>query len=199
VNLEGVAKDLQDGTIADANLLWSSAQVALGAGARLSVANLPLGANVLTLTATNSLGLPAATSVTVFVDADPVSLGPTLMVGPGQIGWQVVAGELQLQTAQLDIDNRGGGTLQFTISSGASWLSASATQGTAPATITLTANPAGFAEGDSEDTTLTVAAVGNPAQTITIPVRLGVGNTFVVGNGTRPLPDAIYHDGFDGE
>jgi hypothetical protein len=198
LNLEGVAKDLQDGTIADASLLWSSAQGALGSGARLSIATLPLGPNVLTLTATNSLGLAATSSVVVFVDADPVVLGPTLIVGPTQIGWQVVAGDLQAQTAQLDIDNRGSGTLQFTISSGASWLTASVTQGTAPATVTLTANPAGFAEGVSVDTTLTVAAVGNPTQTITVPVRLGVGNTFVVGNATPPRPDAIYRDGFDG-
>jgi len=198
VNLEGVARDPQDGTIAEADLLWSSAQGALGTGAHLSVATLPLGANVLTLTATNSLGLAATSSTTVFVDADPVVLGPTLIVGPGQIGWHVVAGELEPQVAELDIDNRGGGTLQFMISSDAPWLSASATQGTAPATITLTANPAGFTEGVSEDATLTVA-VENSSQTIRVPVRLEVGNTFIFGNGTRPPPDAIYRDGFDGD
>lgn len=198
VNLEGVAKDFQDGTIADANLAWSSAQGALGTGARISVASLPLGANVLTLTATNSFGLAAASSVTVIVDPDPVVLGPTLIVGPTQIGWHVDAGETQLQTAAFDIENRGSGTLQFTVGSGASWLSASVTQGSAPATITLTADPAGFVDGDTEDTTLTVTAVGDPAQTIVVPVRLGVGNTFVVGNGTPPPPDAIFDDGFDG-
>ena len=198
VNLEGVAKDPQDGTLADASLAWSSAQGALGSGARLSVANLPLGANLLTLTATNSLGLAATSAVTVVVDADPIVLGPTLTVGPGQLGWHVTQGELQLQTAELDIGNRGGGVLQFTVSSGASWLSSTVTQGTAPATITLTANPAGFTEGVSEDTTLTISAVGFPDQAIRVPVRLSVGNTFVVGNGAPPPEDAIYHDGFDG-
>src|SRR4029077_4750298 len=41
VNLEGVARDLQDGTLADASLAWSSVHGALGIGARLSLANLP--------------------------------------------------------------------------------------------------------------------------------------------------------------
>src|SRR6185437_9215836 len=108
------------------------------------------------------------------------------------------AGDLTLQTADLEIGNRGSGTLQFTISSDAPWLTPSATQGTAPATITLTANPAGFVEGESIETTVRVAAVGFPSQVINVPVRLAVGNTFVVGNGPPPLPDAIYRDGFDG-
>jgi hypothetical protein len=198
VNLEGVAKDLQDGTLADPNLAWSSPQGSLGAGARLSVANLPLGVNLLTLTATNSLGLAATSTITVVVDADPIVLGPTLTVGPTQVGWHVTQGELQLQTAELDIGNRGGGSLQFTVSSGASWLSSNVTQGTAPATITLTADPAGLADGASEDTTLTLTAVGNPGQVITVPVRLAAGNTFVTGNGPPPPVDAIFHDGFDG-
>ena len=197
VNLEGVAMDLQDGTVADTSLAWSSAQGALGSGARLSVADLPLGVNQLTLTATNSLGLTATSSVIVIVDADPIMLGPTLTAGPGQIGWHVVEGALQLQTAELDIGNRGSGDLQFAISSGASWLTLSPTSGIAPATIMLTANPAGFAEGVSVDTTVTITATGLPGQTITVPVRLGVGNTFVVGNAP-PLPaDVIYRDGFD--
>ena len=198
VNLEGVAKDLQDGTLADANLAWSFPGGPLGSGARLSVATLPLGSNLVTLTATDSLGLTATSSVTVFVDADPVALGPTLIAGPGQIAWHVTAGEVGLQTAELDIDNRGSGTLQFTISSDASWLTPGVTQGTAPATVTLTADPAGFAEGVSVDTTVHIVAVGSASQAITVPVRLAVGNTFVVGDAPPAPPDAIYRDGFDG-
>src|SRR4029077_13638830 len=116
--------------------------------------------------------LSATSSVTVIVDADPIALGPTLIVGPAQLGWEVAAGELTLQTADLEIGNRGSGTLQFTISSDASWLTPSVTQGTAPATITFTANPAGFNEGESIDATVRIAAVGLPSQMITVPVRL---------------------------
>jgi hypothetical protein len=198
INFEGAAEDPQDGTLADTHLAWSSSQGTLGSGARLTVANLPLGSNVVTLTATDSLGLATASSVTVFVDADPIALGPTLVVGPGQLAWHVAAGELAPQTAELEIGNRGSGTLQFTISNDAAWLTPSATQGTAPATITFTANPAGFAEGESIETTVRIAAVGFPSQLISVPVRLAVGNTFVVGNGTPPLPDAIYRNGFEG-
>ncbi|MET0231319.1 MAG: hypothetical protein ABW186_10345 [Rhodanobacteraceae bacterium] len=197
VNLEGVAKDLQDDTLPDANLAWSSSSGALGTGARLSVADLPAGPNTLTLTATNSVGLSATSSVVVFVDADPVVLGPTLSIGPTQIGWHVAAGETGLQTAELDIANRGSGALAFTISSGASWLSASVTNGTAPATLTLTANPTGLGDGAILDTQLTIAVVGMPSQTIVVPVRLAVGNTFDVGNGAPAVTDSIYANGFD--
>ena len=198
INLEGAAQDPQDGTLADTHLAWSSSQGPLGSGARLTVANLPLGSHVVTLTATDSLGLSATSSVTVIVDADPIALGPTLIVGPAQLGWEVAAGDPTLQTADLEIGNRGSGTLQFTISSDASWLMPSVTQGTAPATITFTANPAGFTEGQSIDATVRIAAVGLPSQMITVPVRLAVGNTFVVGNGPPQVADAIYRDGFDG-
>jgi YVTN family beta-propeller protein len=199
INFEGVAKDAQDGTLADTHLAWSSPHGALGTGARVTAANLPLGSNVVTLTATNSLGLTATSSVTVVVVADPIELGPTLTVGPTELGWHVAAGEPTPQSAELDIGNRGSGTVQFTISSDASWLTPSVTQGTAPATVTFTADPAGFGEGVSVDATVRIVSVGSPAQSIAVPARLAVGNTFVVGNAPPPLPDAIYRNGFDGQ
>jgi hypothetical protein len=58
----------------------------------------------------------------VSVDGNLGPSGPTLTAGPGQLGWQVPDGEVQLQTATLTIGNSGGGTLQFLASSGAPWL-----------------------------------------------------------------------------
>jgi YVTN family beta-propeller protein len=198
VNLEGEATDPQDGVVAPEDLAWSSQQGPLGTGSRLSLASLPVGANVITLTATNSVGLSASRSINVLVDGDLTTPGPTLTAGPGQIGWQVAAGETQLQSGTIDIGNRGSGTLQFVATSGAPWLELSAPGGTASTTLGLSANPAGFAEGVSIDTTVTLSAVGFPQQQITIPVRLAVGNTFDVGNAPTPvLPNAIFHDGFE--
>lgn len=197
VNLQGEAMDPQDGRIADSGLTWSSQLGALGTGTQLSVSDLPVGVNVVTLTAINSASLAATSTTIITVDGDLDSPGPTLTAGPAQIGWQVAAGEMQLQTASLYIGNRGSGTVQFTVSTAAPWLTASAMSGTAPATLTLAANPGGLADGAILDTTLTLTAVGDPAQVITVPVRLSVGDTFDVGNATPPVNDVIFRNGFE--
>jgi YVTN family beta-propeller protein len=198
VNLDGEAKDPKDGVVAAADLAWSSQQGSLGSGAKISLANLAVGFHLLTLTATNSDGLTASRSVGITVDGNLDPPGPTLTAGPGQIGWHVSVGETQVQTAELDVGNRGSGNLQFTVSSGATWLTASMSTAMAPATITLSANPIGFASGTSTDTSVTVTAVGIPGQAITVPVRLAVGNTFDVGNHTPPaVVDPVHRDGFE--
>lgn len=198
VNLQGQAMDSQDGAIADSGLAWSSQQGALGTGAQLSVTDLPVGVNVVTLTATNSANLTATRSISITVDGNLGPPGPTLTAGPGQIGWQVAAGEMQPQTANLYVGNRGSGTVQFTASGAAPWLTPSASTGTAPATLTLTANPAGLASGTILDTTLTLTAVvGNAAQVITVPIRLSVGDTFDFGNAPPPVADVIFRNGFE--
>jgi len=199
VNLDGEAMDLQDGAIAGGNLAWSSRQGAIGTGARVSISGLPVGVNPITLSATNSLGLTATSTVNILVDGNLGPSGPMLTAGPMQIGWQVPAGEVQLQSAPLDVGNRGSGDLQFTASSSASWLTLNATTGSAPTTLTLSANPAGLAEGVSVDASVTLAAVGIPDQVIVVPVRLAVGNTFEVGNAMPPVVvDFIVRNDFEG-
>lgn len=70
LSLSGGAADLQDGMIADGNLTWSSSRDgALGTGARLTRI-LSVGAHTVTLTAQNSFGQQASSSVTVTVRGD---------------------------------------------------------------------------------------------------------------------------------
>jgi len=198
VNLEGDATDAQDGVIPDADLDWSSQAGSLGSGARVSTETLPVGANLITLSVTNSVGVTAARTVTITVDGNVGAPGPTLTAGPGQLGWQVAAGEVQLQSATLYVGNSGSGSLQFTASSNAPWLMLDAPGGTAPATLTLSANPAGFADGTVQDTIVTLGAVGFPDQVIGVPVRLAVGNTFEAASGSQLVPvNRIYGDGFE--
>jgi YVTN family beta-propeller protein len=196
VNLEGEATDpqLQDGAIPDTTLKWTTPGRILGSGAKLSISDLPVGVNQVTLTATNnSLGLSGTASVTVIVKEVLDLPGPTLTAGPGQIGWHVAVGESQLQTAELDIGNSGSGNLEFTALSSAPWLTLSTATGTAPATLTLTADPQGFTDGMTEEAEVTLTAVGIPGQVITVPVTLFVGNTFVVGK-TTPVVDQCPND-----
>jgi len=66
--LEADAWDLQDDLLPDAALVWTSnVSGALGTGEVLVVYDLPAGQHVITLTATNSAGLTASSTVTVTV------------------------------------------------------------------------------------------------------------------------------------
>jgi YVTN family beta-propeller protein len=181
VNLEGEASDAQDGVVAESGLAWSVPGRSLGSGARVSVTDLPVGAHTITLTATNSLGLSGTTTVVVVVKAAADPRQPVLTADPGRIGWQVAAGTSDLQTAALEIGNRGGGNLDFTAESSAAWLTLSAAGGTAPARLVLTADPAGLAAGSTSEAVVTVTAAGMSGRAISVPVTLAVGNTFVAG------------------
>lgn len=181
VNLSGEASDAQDGSIAGANLVWSDQHGTLGTGPVLPKTNLRVGNNVITLTATNSAGLSASTSITVLVSDDLTDPGPTFSVAPSAITFNVAPGTTQVVSTQLAIINAGGGTLSWTASSNAPWLTLSAASGDVPASLTVIADPSGFKEGQTATATLTLTAAN--AQPVSVPVTLSVGNTV-----SQPLP-----------
>lgn len=195
VNFSGMAFDVQDGAVADAGLVWKNAQgVVVGTGALVSLDALPVGANVISLVATNSTGETATATVTVLVDDDLSLPGPTLSAGPSPVSWHIGAEESAPQTADLSITNAGSGTLNWTATSNQPWLTLSAAQGTVeangdPVTLPLTANPSGLASGQTHvaQVTLTKPASGNEAeQTVVIPVSLSIGDVRDVAPATAP-------------
>lgn len=190
VQLLGEGFDLQDGYLAPARLTWRrQGGVVLGTGPSLAIDNLPVGSNTITLEVTNNAGLKHSDSITIVVEDDLEPAGPTLSAAPTQIHWQVAPGSGQ-RTAQLVISNIGSGSLSWTASENASWLSLSASSGNTPAVLTLTANPAGLAPGSAQSTMLTISATpsGGPTQTIQIPVGLSVGVTFL-DDFANQIPD----------
>jgi hypothetical protein len=181
LNFSGEALDLQDGSVSGANLVWSSQYGQLGSGELLSINDLPVGVNYITLAATNSLGLSASTQITVVVDDDLDWPGPTLSVGPAQVGWHVGVEALDPQTAELSISNAGTGDLDWIASEDAPWLSISADSGTVPFTLTLTANPTGMTAGTALSTTLWIVSPESyyhTTQTVAIRVSLLVGDVW---------------------
>jgi hypothetical protein len=185
VNFEGLAFDPQDSTVADSGLVWKMGATPLGTGPLLSTASLPVGTDIITLQATDSVGQVATTTVTVIVNDNLVLPGPNLSAGPLQVGWQVSAGSVQNQTANISIDNLGSGDMSWTAAkSTAPWLALSATSGTVtaggdPSVLTLTANPTGLASGKTYTAQVTLTqpvSSSNPTlQTIVIPVSLSIG------------------------
>ena len=184
VSFSGMALDAQDGSVTGGGLVWKDGKAnVLGTGTQVSLDNLPVGTNQITLFATNSVGLTASASVTVIVDDDLNLPGATLTVGPAQVGWQAPAGSVQLLTATVTIGNAGSGDLAWTAAENAGWLALSATNGTVkagdnPFALTLTANPTGLNAGKTYSTQLIVtkpASGSIPEQKISIPVSLSVG------------------------
>ena len=189
VNFNGVAFDSQDNLIDASGLVWKDAKgTVLGTGPLISADALPVGSNLITLTATNSVGVLASATVTVIVDDDLALPSATLTAGPGQIGWQVGAGETAAQTAQISIGNSGSGTLNWTATSDKPWLTLSAASGSVASdgeatTLTLTADPSSLAANSPNTATVTLTKPedsSGPAQTITIPVSLNVGNVWSI-------------------
>lgn len=179
VNFSGEAEDFQDGGVTGSNLVWTYQKGALGTGALLSSDTLPVGTNHITLTATDSANLSASTTITVVVDDDLSLLDSTLTAGPTQFGWSFPANATTPQTAKLTIGNAGAGTLNWTATSDATWLTLSASSGTTPDSLTVTADPSGIPAntGLSGHITLIAPPAGNQlTQTITIPAGIVVGS-----------------------
>jgi len=187
VNFSGMAFDAQDGTVADSGLVWKNAKGdVVGTGALISLDNLPVGSNVITLVATNSANVAATTTVTVIVDDDLNLPGPTLTAGPAQIGWHVPAGATEAQTADVLIGNSGSGDVNWKASSDQPWLTLNVITGTVsagsdPTSLTLTANPTGLPDNKTSSAKLTITQLGSssvPTQTVVIPVTLSLGDIF---------------------
>jgi len=181
VNFIGEALDPQDGSVSDADLVWGSEDGELGTGPLLSLSNLPVGTNYITLTATNSAALSATATITVVVDDDLDLPGPTLSVAPTQVGWHVALGTTEVQTTSVGIYNAGSGSLDWSASEDVDWLATSAITGTAPYTLTLTADPTGLKDGTVLTTTLWItspASTEHVTETVAIPVGLSVGDVY---------------------
>ncbi|NJN18991.1 MAG: BACON domain-containing protein [Oscillochloris sp.] len=143
VSLRGEAADAQDGAVADNGLSWSNQDGALGSGPQLAVSDLPVGLNVITLTATNSAGLASSTSISITVGDDLSAPGPILVADPAAISWNTEAGSSDLLSAALNISNGGGGIFKWTAASDSAWLSVSTTAGSDAQTIMVSADPSG--------------------------------------------------------
>ncbi|HET8755685.1 MAG TPA: LamG-like jellyroll fold domain-containing protein [Solirubrobacteraceae bacterium] len=143
-----------------------------------------------TLTAAVSLsGLAAGDySATITVDGGgvngspkqiPVTLTvappqpPALSVSPGSLSFTAVEGAAAPPAQSLSVTNTGGGSLSFTTSDDATWLSAAPASGTAPGSVSVSVSHAGLARGTYTGNVV-VTAAGATGSPRTIPVTLTV-------------------------
>jgi hypothetical protein len=180
VNFLGEAEDLEGNVLSGRQLTWTLGRKVLGGGPLLSADDLPVGANLITLTATGQNALSASAHVTVIVSDDLRRPGPTLSVGPAQVGWHVAQGAVGRVRSELKISNSGGGSLAWSASTDAPWLALSAASGAAPAVLGLSADPAGLPDGTvlTGKVVIKGTAAGVPPQEIVVPVSLAAGDLF---------------------
>jgi uncharacterized protein (TIGR03437 family) len=184
---------------ATANQTWISLSASSGtasssAPSTVSVSISPAGltpgsyTGSIQIAATGASNTPASIGVTLVVTAAP----PSLVLGSQSLSFQFTNGGVIPGGQNVSITNAGGGTLTWTASSNAYWLSVSAlsssgasvgsgsASGTAPSTLTLSLNPVNLAAGSYPGIVTVTApgAIGSPAQ---------ISVTLVV-KGTPPAP-----------
>lgn len=173
VNFLAEVEDLQ-GHVPDANMAWYVNGQATGVnGPAYTAYLLPVGANEISIRATNANGQTTERSVTVVVNDDVAYPGPLLAVGPDQLHWQLPAGTTGMQQATLDISNIGTGRLQWTASEDVPWLSLDMLEGNTPATLAVSLDPTQVVSGTVQSTVLTIS--GDNGQTLQLPVSVLVG------------------------
>ena len=194
INFSGYAVDAQDGVVADANLVWSSAAGPIGTGPLLTQSLLPPGADVITLTATNSNGLSASVHVIVNVDDNIQPDGPTLQVAPGSIVWSIGSGVTTPQTQTLTVSNFGTGSLTWQVSSDAAWLTVSKSSGNEGDTLVATGDPTGMKDGQTRSSDLAFTTTSNGVlQTLHVTVTLMRGNVYQSPyTGAQPPLKIVY-------
>ena len=116
----------------------------------------------------NAIQITSGTGGSVLLPPSPtLSLGSSSLTFSGTVG----AGNPSAQT--VSVSNTGTGTLNWTAAKASSWLTLSATAGTAPSTISMGINAAGLAAGTYTDT-VTVSSAGATGSPKTVSVTLNL-------------------------
>ena len=109
----------------------------------------------------------------VVYNGSATTAGPAIGVSPASMSFSATAGGSNPASQSLSITNTGGGTLTWTASSNASWLSVSPASGTAPSTATVSVNITGLAAG-TYNGAITITAPGASNTPLSVPVTLTV-------------------------
>lgn len=109
---------------------------------------------------------------------------PTIGVSPSSLSFTATAAGSNPANQTINISNTGGGTLNWTATDNASWLTISPANGTAPSILTATANISGLTAG-TYNGTITISAAGATNSPLNVPVTLTVnsGGTELLVNG----------------
>ena len=183
-NLAAEADDPQNGSLLTYS--WKTLYGTFASGRLASIASIGVGPNVITVTATNSHGLGASASIHIEVYDDLNLPGPTLAVGPESLVFHAGASATAAQSAGISIANTGSGTLDWSASENAAWLSLETVSGSAPATLLVHADPGGLTAGQTYVAQVTISSAASGSSFV-VPVAFSIGNVWnpVSGSATE--------------
>ncbi|MBI5366214.1 MAG: S8 family serine peptidase [Planctomycetes bacterium] len=127
-----------------------------------------------TLTAAGAANSPLTIPVALTITGSSVT--PGLSVSPASLSFTPGPGGAAPAPATVTIANTGGGTLTWSVTSNAAWLTALPVAGVGAGTTTVTANPAGLAPANYT-AQLTFSAPGATGSPFTLPVSLTLQDT----------------------
>src|SRR5581483_4742029 len=118
----------------------------------------------------------------VYVPASSMpGANPALLVYPTKLTFAGFVGGSSVASQSITVYNEGSGTLNWTASSNASWLSTTPTSGSTPGTVAVSVNTTGLAPG-SYSGTLTFSSSGATNAPQTVSVTLTVTNLLMFSN-----------------
>ena len=139
----------------------------------------------ITIAAAGAQGSPATVTVTLTVNS--ATLQPVLSVSPTTLTMTAPQGTTAPATSSVNVTNSGGGTLSFSISSDAAWLSVTPATGSAPQILQVSASPSGLLV-NTYTGHLTITAMGAQGSPATVTV------TFNVAPPPPPQPTVLIGD-----
>jgi concanavalin A-like lectin/glucanase superfamily protein/BACON domain-containing protein len=125
----------------------------------------------ITVSAPGATGSPKTVSVTLTLD--PPATPPVLSSSPASLSFGGQQGGADPAGKTITVSNTGGGTLSWTASDDAPWLTLAPTSGTNNGSVTATVSLAGLT-ADTYTATVTISASGVSGSPRTIPVTLTV-------------------------
>lgn len=155
---------------------WLSLSPASGTGAgTISVAVNTSGLSIgtvstpITIAATGATNTPQTVTVSLTITA--ASLPPSIGVSPGSLSFTAQQGGANPASQSLAIRNTGGGTLSWTVSNNATWLSHTPTSGTGNSVVTISPTIGSLTAG-TYNGTVTLYAAGST--TVIVPISLTI-------------------------
>lgn len=121
----------------------------------------------------------------IIYNANQSTAAPTIGVSPASFSFSATAGGANPANQSLSITNTGGGTLNWSASDDAPWLTVAPTSGTAPSSATLSVNTTGLAAG-TYNGTITISATGATNTPVSVPVTLTVNPPAAPTIGVSP-------------
>jgi hypothetical protein len=169
-------------TVSD-NVNWLSLSPTSGTGngsvaASVNISGLAAGTynGTITISATGATNTPQTVPVTLTVSA-----APTIRLSPTSLSFTATQGAANPAAQTVNVTNPGGGTLAWTASHNASWLTlntASGTTTTETDPITVSVNTAGMSAGTYNATiTITASGAANTPQTVPVTLTLNAPAT----------------------